>query len=123
MGIGRIMGEQGMNIQEMPRHPPDKERGRVLQMLWNFLSITIITVLLYQWPDPPSALPEPPFAEEWPTIIEMMDWAGTNDGTGLFRKETQDAYEDKWEIWYGIGTQIMREIMLMEEEGGSDAVD
>ena len=82
------------------------EQRRVLQMLWNFVSILLITVLLVQWPAPSVRRP---FKEAWPTIIEMMDWAGTNDGTGKFRKISQDAYEEKWEIFYGIGTKLTRE--------------
>lgn len=101
----RIMEDQGMNFSGN-RHP-DKERKSVLQMLWNFVSILIITVLLVQWPATVSPVPRP-FQEEWPTIIEMMDWAGTNDGTG---KLSQDAYEKKWELYYGIGTKITRELI------------
>jgi len=88
----------------------EKERGRVLQALWNFLSVLIICTLLVRWPVPAPVVPRP-FKEEWPTVIEMMDWAGTNDGTGKFRKISQDAYEEKWEMMYGIGTKITRELI------------
>lgn len=107
MGKGRWMLNQGMNFSGGGQ---DKERRRVLQMLWNFVSILIISTLLYHWPSPAALplVPERPFEEAWPTVVEMMDWAGTNDGTGKFRKISQDAYETKWEMHYGIGTKITR---------------
>ena len=54
---GRMMEDQGMNFSG-DRHPDTTDRSRVLQMLWNFVSVLVITVLLVQWPAPCVHVPE-----------------------------------------------------------------
>lgn len=117
MRIGRMMGEQGMNIQELPRHPQNKERRSVLQMLWNFLSILIICVMMVQWPVPcihDSVVR--PFEEEWPSRLEIQEWCGANMD-GELGEKTDRLYGAKWELYYGIGTKITREIINAERIG------
>ena len=61
-----------------------KERGRVLQALWNFVSILIILIMCYHWPASVSPVPRP-FVEEWPTI------------NGVYRKELTRELKDATE--------------------------